>query len=310
MKAYLKLARFDHWVKNFFIVPGIITAWMLVTVTWNVEHILNLILGVMATCFIASANYVINEWLDAEFDQYHPVKKHRPAVTQNLEVKYIIVEYIMFAVAGLVLAFTVNLPFFCVEAVLLFMGIVYNVRPLRTKDIPYVDVLSESINNLLRLLLGWFIVVEVVLPPSSLMLGYWMVGAFLMAVKRFAEYRMIDNPEVAGSYRKSFQKYTSVTLLCSAIFYAMCAVFLVGVFMIKYRVEYIVLIPLMIGIFVYYFYLSYKEDSVVQKPEKLYREKGLLVLVGTFCVLFFTMTFLDVPVLEMIQSNALIQIGS
>lgn len=310
MKSYLKLARVDHWVKNFFIAPGIITACLLVSVEWSTEHLVHLVVGVLATCFIASANYVINEWLDAEFDKFHPVKKNRPAVTNNLQVKYIMLEYILFAVAGLGLAFTVNMPFFCVELILLMMGIIYNVRPIRTKDIPYVDVLSESINNLLRLLLGWFIIVYDVLPPSSLMLGYWMVGAFLMAVKRFAEYRMIDDPELAGSYRKSFQKYTSITLLCSSIFYAMCAVFLVGVFMIKYRVEYIVLIPFMIGIFVYYFYLSYKEDSVVQKPEKLYREKGLLVLVGGFCVLFFLMTFLDIPNLEFLYSNVLIQIGN
>jgi hypothetical protein len=26
-------------------------------------------------------------------------------------------------------------------------GIVYNVKPLRSKDYPYVDVLTESVNN-------------------------------------------------------------------------------------------------------------------------------------------------------------------
>ena len=30
------------------------------------------------TCMIASANYVINEWLDARFDKYHPTKKNAP----------------------------------------------------------------------------------------------------------------------------------------------------------------------------------------------------------------------------------------
>ena len=35
-----------------------------------------------------------------------------------------------------------------------------------------------------------------------------MAGAFLMAVKRYAEYRMIGDPDRAGLYRKSFSKYT------------------------------------------------------------------------------------------------------
>jgi hypothetical protein len=36
------------------------------------------------------------------------------------------------------------------------MGVVYNVKPIRSKELPYLDVLSESINNPIRLLLGWF----------------------------------------------------------------------------------------------------------------------------------------------------------
>lgn len=35
MKEYLKIARPDHWVKNIFIVPGIITALLLVENSWG-----------------------------------------------------------------------------------------------------------------------------------------------------------------------------------------------------------------------------------------------------------------------------------
>ena len=34
------------------------------------------------------------------------------------------------------------------------MGIIYNVKPIRSKDIVFIDVLSESVNNPLRFLLG------------------------------------------------------------------------------------------------------------------------------------------------------------
>ena len=43
----------------------------------------------------------------------------------------------------------------------------------RTKDIPYLDVLSESINIPIRLMLGWFMVTSVFLPPLILVLTYW-----------------------------------------------------------------------------------------------------------------------------------------
>ena len=73
MKNYIKIARPDHWIKNLFIVPGVAIAFLLTGVPQISGLILRFILGFMATCLIASANYVINEWLDAEFDKYHPV---------------------------------------------------------------------------------------------------------------------------------------------------------------------------------------------------------------------------------------------
>ena len=59
-------------------------------------------------------------------------------------------------------------------------------------------MLSKSLNNPLRLMLGWFAVSQVELPPVSLMISYWMVGAFFMATKRFAEYRSIGEATTAG----------------------------------------------------------------------------------------------------------------
>ena len=78
MKNYIKIARPDHWIKNMFILPGIIMAVMIFGKEQVLPNIWNIVIGTVATCFIASANYVINEWLDAEFDKYHPTKKHRP----------------------------------------------------------------------------------------------------------------------------------------------------------------------------------------------------------------------------------------
>ena len=43
-----------------------------------------LLLGIVSTCLIASANYTINEWLDAPFDRHHPVKRHRPSAAGRI----------------------------------------------------------------------------------------------------------------------------------------------------------------------------------------------------------------------------------
>lgn len=307
MNKYIKIARIDHWVKNAFIIPGIISGFVLVDHTMNLQIVLKILTGFLSTCLLSSANYVINEWLDAAFDRFHPVKKHRPLVTQGTKTQFILMEYAALVLLGILLASRVNLPFLAAGAWLLVMGVIYNVKPFRTKDIPYLDVLSESVNNIIRLLLGWFLITAAYLPPASLIAGYWMAGAFLMGTKRLAEYRMIGDAETAGLYRKSFLHYSEKSLLCSSVFYSMCATFCLGIFMIKYRVEYVLAMPILFILFSYYLMLSYQEDSVVQKPEKLYREKKLLAMVFLFGMTILVLTFWDIAPIEKFYDSKLMK---
>lgn len=310
ISSYIKIARPDHWIKNFFIMPGLVFAIVLIGKPEDMgSFIVKLLAGFFATCFIASANYVINEWLDAEFDKYHPTKKYRPVVSENMKFSLVMLEYFICIVIGIGLSALINIPFLLTEIWLLVMGILYNVKPFRTKDIVYLDVLSESVNNAIRLLLGWFIVCKNAYPPLSIIVGYWMAGAFLMAVKRYAEYRMINDPKLAGSYRKSFAKYSEATLLCSSFFYALCATFLIGIFLLKYRIEYIAAIPVLFFLFCYYLYIAHKPDSAAQKPEKLFREKNLMALVAILIVLFIVLTIVDIPIVKIWENAFFIPTG-
>jgi 4-hydroxybenzoate polyprenyltransferase len=265
-------------------------------------------MGFLSTCAIASANYVINEYLDAEFDKFHPTKKYRSVVENDVKGTVVAILWIILTIVGFVFGYCVNIPFMVTVIFLWLMGVFYNVEPFRTKDIPFLDVLSESINNAIRLLLGWFIISNNTIAPCSILFGYWMSGAFLMATKRYAEYRMINDPELAGRYRKSFKKYTEKSLLLSAFFYAMCSVFFIGIFLIKYKIELLLFMPFFMGLFCYYFYISFKDDSAVQKPEKLYHEKGLMIYLIILCVLFALLMFTDMPWLQLLISTSIIKL--
>ena len=61
-------------------------------------------------------------------------------------------------------------------------------------------------------------VITMVFPPLSLLIAYWMVGAFFMAVKRFAEYRRIGDPQISAEYRRSFKYYNEERLMVSIIY--------------------------------------------------------------------------------------------
>lgn len=302
MNSYLHIARIDHWVKNIFAIPGIILAVMLSNSLGNLT-LTSFLIGMAALCLLSSANYTINEFLDRDFDKFHPIKKDRPGARGNLKGSIVFLQYIALGSFGLLLSSHINPNFFIVGATLLIMGVVYNVEPIRSKDRTYLDVLSESVNNPIRLLMGWFMVQNSGLPPSSVLISYWMGGAFLMAAKRYSEYRMISNKATAGSYRKSFKTYTENSLLLSAFFYAINSAFFLGIFLIKYRIEYLLLFPLLTTLFVWYLHIGFKADSAAQAPEKLYKETGLLLFLLFISCVALILSYIDIPLLRIFQES-------
>jgi 4-hydroxybenzoate polyprenyltransferase len=200
-------------------------------------------------------------------------------------------------VAGLAMAAAVSRPFFSSALLLLVMGVVYNVRPLRSKDLPYVDVLSESINNPIRLLLGWYSVTSADVPPVSLLISFWMIGAFFMATKRLSEYRSLRDLAVAAAYRKSFGHYNEPRLLISMFFYVTCFALFLGVFIIRYHLELILSFPLTAGFVCYYLRIAFKEESAAQNPERLYCERGLMLYLAVCMAVFVGLMFVQIPFL-------------
>ena len=168
---------------------------------------------------------------------------------------------------------------------------------MRTKDVAYVDVLSESLNNPIRLCLGWFALVPDVVPPLSLALSYWMLGAFFMATKRFAEYRSIADPARAARYRRSFAHYDEPRLLASMVFYGCAAALLGGVFLVHYKLELIFSVPFVCALVAHYAALGLRPDSPVQAPERLYAEPVFVTLAALSLGTFVAFVFVDVPAL-------------
>ncbi|HEX2787696.1 MAG TPA: UbiA prenyltransferase family protein [Ignavibacteria bacterium] len=301
MKAlipYIQIARPDHWFKNVFMIPGILVAFLFAGVTFDAHFVLNLVLGVMAVCFIASANYTINELLDAPYDMEHPVKKFRPVPSGKIKTGYAYLQYFILIALGLGISYFVNVPFLLVNLFLLIMGVFYNVKPFRTKDLVYVDVLSESVNNSIRFLLGWFIVTTAFIPPLSIIIAYWMIGAFFMASKRLGEIRFIDNQDTVKNYRKSLSRYTEAKLITSIIFYASLFSFSSAVFLIRYKFELILISPILSLLVAEYIRISFIHNSPVQYPEKLYRQKGLMFICILLVVCFVILLFVKIPVLS------------
>jgi len=300
LRGHLAIMRADHWFKQVFVLPGVAVA--LSDTGADIPGGLwwRLVIGFVATCLVASSNYVINEVLDAPSDLAHPTKCRRPVPSGQVNIPLAYVQWIALMVIGVGLGLTVNLPLAATLLVLWVMGCLYNIPPARFKDLPYLDVLSESINNPLRMLAGWYMTGIAAFAPTSLLVSYWMIGCYFMALKRFAEYREIGDPERAASYRKSFAFYTPEKLLISIMFYASSAMLFLGAFVMRYRLELILAFPLIAIVMAIYLSLAFKPDSAVINPEKLYKEPLLMATVVTCAVLILLLLFVDVPALDTI----------
>ena len=310
-REYVSIARLDHVTKHVFVVPGILLAWLLRGVqTQNLP--LTMTLGFIVAVAIASANYTINEFLDRESDRHHPTKSARAAVQTQMSGTLVLVQWVGLLVVGLTAAWLESWTMLIIALLFAAQGILYNVRPLRTKDVPFLDVLSEAVNNPFRLMIGWAMLDPGTLPPSSIMLAYWFGGAFLMGAKRLSEYRQIvasHGKDLLVSYRRSFGGYTEVSLTTLVLMCALSSMAFMAIFLIKYRIEYLLVLPALVFLFGKYMALAMAPESTAQRPEQLFREHGLLAIAGLVVALFVVTTFVDLPMLETLAGQTFIELS-
>lgn len=311
MIEYLKVARVDHWLKNVFIVLGHAVAFVLFhkLAMWPEvgaddptrlprPFVVQALLSLIPACLLASAYYILNEILDAPFDALHPEKKKRgiPAGKVSVPVLWGLIAVLLVAAFGLAWLWFPHRGYIISLAVLFFCACLYNIPPIRLKDKAFLDVITESFNNPLRLWLGWYAVIPAAAsggPPLSIVLAWWFFGALLMTGKRYAEYRFINDKELSGQYRKSFKTYNETSLIIAMISYANLFCFCTGIAMASYEELHnlVLIFPVIMLAVIAYFRAAINTEGAKLEPEKLLANKwvavaGLLSAAGAVWLLF------------------------
>lgn len=297
-RAHIAMARPDYWFKNVFVLPGIVVALGTVTGVDLAAMLWRAAIGFVAICLVASSNYTLNEILDAPTDLHHPAKRNRPIPSGRVRLPLAWAQWVLLFLAGLALGVRVSPLFALSLAALWLMACVYNIPPVRSKDQPYVDVLSEAINNPIRMVAGWYIVTTSTHAPASLLLSYWMIGCYFMALKRYAELAGFADRSQAAAYRRSFATYTPDRLIVSIMFYAAAAMLFFGAFCMRYRLELILSFPFVALVMALYLRVALKPRSAAQHPEQLYRERGLMAGVLVTTVVMVVLLRVDLPAIH------------
>ncbi len=306
MKGYISILRFDHWIKNIFVLPGALIALIIFSKDLSLNLFINVFVATLAASFIASANYAINEWLDRHADALHPDKQNRPAVKGSVSFTGVCAVYFLMSFLGLFLGFFINEYVFITLICFMISGLIYNVKPIRAKDLIYFDVIIESVNNPIRMFIGWFAVVENALIPLSLIIFYWFLGAFMMNAKRLSEWKKFDSKKDRLMYRPSLGNYDEQMLAVMCFVYAILSSSSLALFAARYKFELILWLPFFILILGWYFKSALGNSGLTENPEKLMTSKWLLLLLVFNAIIFFLLLSVDLDLLDKVFYESLI----
>ncbi len=285
--AYCRLLRPSHWSKNLIIPFGFLMAALYTrdySVLFRLESLISLGAAFLAASFVSSANYILNDILDAQFDRRHPLKMKRVVASDSIPKSEAVVLMFLLFLAGFAAAMATLNPYIILFSfVLVLSGILYNVPPFRMKNIAFVDVIVESDNNPLRVLIGWYLAFPH-FPPWSLIAFLWVYAAVLMTAKRFSELLYLGR-EAAKNYRPVFRVYTISALRWAFVAYSSASIGIV--LYVAARVGLLFgLFALLLAVHLVWLYrLIYSKKEIVQKIENVYKLPAFLAyMVAIICV--------------------------
>ncbi len=293
MKHYLEALRVSRWPRSASIIVGSGAYWAL-KMKFSPDGfklLPRVLLAFLLTWAISTANYIINEIADAPFDKHHPDRKRRPLVSGKVKAWVLMVIFFIL-VAG---AFAAGLSLFPKEFnlslfALLLAGFLYNLKPIRLKDRPFIDSLAESANNPIRFLIGWYAVGQG-FPDLLLLAAWWMLGNFLMVGKRLSELLSLGR-EQAERYRPSFKSYTEKNLkLYLAITASLFSLFFLA--FCWFNRLFLTSLSLLFSLaFMYLFYRKARAENV-EEPEGVLVKGSIVISALLFFFSLMAGVFLD-----------------
>lgn len=179
----LKTARPRQWLKNLAVFAAVIFTGQL----FNPDLIGISLFAFFVFCAASSANYLINDVLDALKDRNHPFKKTRPIASGTISPSEAIFVALFLSFASVWAASYISLSFLLIVLAFLILGFTYT---LVLKKLAVVDILTITCAYILRVYAG-----EV---ATGFHISIWLfltvlsLSLFLAIGKRRAELTLIE----------------------------------------------------------------------------------------------------------------------
>lgn len=273
MKAYIKLIRVKHYIKNVLLFAPVFFARALTK-----SAIKEATIGFFAFSFMASSIYIINDIKDVKNDRNHPSKKNRPIASGEVSIlEACLIALFMFLLSlGMnyfvkekVLSYSILITYFCFNLFYSF-GL---------KNKPIFDIILLDSFYILRIYYGGSIVGVNI--SDWLLLTITFAAYYVTFCKRRNEFiRSKDTRYVLRYYNKDFlDKFMYLSLALTLVFYSLWA--------IEQNIKYLSLSVLMVFAIFLKYSLIVEGESDGDPTEVIFKNKSLLLWGLLYLVVMF-----------------------
>lgn len=278
LKDLFRLLRVEQWYKNAVVFIPLIFSFNL----FNLSLLLLTLAGFVALCLTSSSYYIINDLHDIEKDKNHPEKKNRPIASGRISKSLAILVSILSICLGVFIAAILSVKFLAFVVLLFLVAMLYT---FHLRNVAFADILTISVNFVIRTVSGIFIV--------KVPISYWVIlciffmAMFLVSMKRSSEINLSQ----IGRYRPNFSKADKEVLNFLATISIACVFIFFSVYSILFeRPALLLSIPPALYIAILFFHNLYASPEKVRNPEKFIFDKKtlpvfllwLIILVTTF----------------------------
>jgi HAD superfamily hydrolase (TIGR01490 family) len=200
-KDLLKLMRPHQWLKNAFVLVGVVFGH-----AWAVPELLTAaLLAAAAFCLTASAIYIMNDFVDRERDKLHPKKRNRPIASGRVTAGGALGLAAVLALAAAGLAWAASPAVLMVIGAYAAMNVAYS---LALKSVVILDVFIIATGFILRILAGTLAIG--IAPSQWLLVCSLLLTLFLGFTKRRSELLSLSSDFVI--HRQALLHYNAALL--------------------------------------------------------------------------------------------------
>jgi len=280
MKGYFEILRVYQWYKNLVVFLPIFFAGELL----YPKAIELTALGFLALCLVSSANYVLNDIIDRRRDRIHPEKKFRPLASKIISLPEAMIIFILTLIIGLFISIKLNYVFFLFVLILFLLTTVYT---LWLKKEPIVDIITISVNFVIRAISGAFIM--------SILISPWLIVCPLFVAivlglgKRASDLKLMKGDAI--KHKEVLKVYTPEITNALMIISTACLIMAYSLYALSKSGWLLITLPFAIYTIFRYYQLVNQESEIARNPERFYKDTRILTAMILWAIILFLVVY-------------------